>query len=166
MKSLLVLYSYHHHNTEQIAKIFSKVLNAEVKRPQEINPKELQEYDIIGFGSGIYSSKHHESILELVDKLPEVAAKKAFIFSTCGAPIAIGGQKTLDDYAIKCHSLLREKLKARGYQIMDEFISAGFNTNSFLKLFGGINKGRPNSEDLISAEEFALKLKENLNTRN
>jgi hypothetical protein len=44
--------------------------------------------------------------------------------------------------------------------IIDEFICAGFNTNSFLKLFGGINKGRPNVEDLRRAEEFALNLKE------
>jgi flavodoxin len=158
IKSLLVLYSYHHHNTEKIAKVFAKVLDAQIKWPQEINPEELQQYDLIGFGSGIYSSKHHESLLELVDELPEVTGKKAFIFSTCGAPIAIGGQKTLDDYAIKCHSLLREKLNAKGYLIIDEFICAGFNTNSFLKLFGGINKGRPNAEDLKNAEEFAKSL--------
>jgi hypothetical protein len=29
----------------------------------------------------------------------------------------------------------------------------------FLKLFGGVDNGRPNSEDLKNAEEFALKLK-------
>jgi hypothetical protein len=33
---------------------------------------------------------------------------------------------------------------------------------SFLKLFGGINKGRPNAEDLKHAEEFALNMKQNL----
>jgi len=37
----------------------------------------------------------------------------------------------------------------------------GFNTNSFLKFFGGINKGRPNASDLKRAEEFAKKLKKN-----
>jgi hypothetical protein len=34
-------------------------------------------------------------------------------------------------------------------------------TNSFLKLFGGLNKGRPNAEDLKHAEEFAQNLKHN-----
>ena len=53
MKSLLVLYSYHHHNTEKIAKVFAKVLDAEIKTPQEIKPEELQDYDLVGFGSGI-----------------------------------------------------------------------------------------------------------------
>lgn len=47
----------------------------------------------------------------------------------------------------------------KGYTIVDEFMCPGFNTNSFLKLFGGINKGRPNAEDLKHAETFAKNLK-------
>jgi len=54
MKSLLVLFSYHHNNTKKIAKVFAKVLDAQIKTPQQINLEELQEYDLIGFGSGIY----------------------------------------------------------------------------------------------------------------
>jgi hypothetical protein len=33
-----------------------------------------------------------------------------------------------------------------GYTIVDEFGCACFNTNKFLKHFGGLNKGRPNEE--------------------
>ncbi|MBA7485539.1 hypothetical protein ES707_21087 [subsurface metagenome] len=62
----------------------------------------------------------------------------------------------------KDHSMLREKLQSKGYMIVDEFSCKGFNTNSFLKLFGGMNKGRPNAEDLKHAEEFAQNLKRNL----
>ena len=162
MKSLLILYSYHHHNTRKIAEVFAEILNAEIKMPQQTIPEELQKYDLLGFGSGIYSSKHHESILELTDNMLPVIGKKAFIFSTCGVPIAIAGQDQLDEYSAKCHSLLREKLQAKGYQIVDEFICAGFNTNSFLKIFGGINKGRPNKEDLKHAKEFATQIERNV----
>ncbi len=42
---------------------------------------------------------------------------------------------------------------------MDEFSCKGFNTNSFLKYFGGINKGRPNEEGIKNAEAFASELK-------
>jgi len=35
----------------------------------------------------------------------------------------------------------------------------GYNTNSFLKIIGGINKGRPNAVDLKNAKEFAKNLK-------
>jgi hypothetical protein len=48
---------------------------------------------------------------------------------------------------------------AKGYKIVDEFGCVGFNTNSFLRFFGGLNKGRPNAEDLNRAEELAQALK-------
>ena len=154
-KTLLVLYSYHHHNTEKIAKVFSEVLDAEIKISQQVNPEELQEYDLVGFGSGIYSAKHDESLLELADKLPEVNNKNAFLFSTAG--ITGESKKTKD------HATLREKLESKGYTIVDEFQCKGFNTNSFLRLFGGMNKGRPNAKDLKNAEDFAVNLKQNTN---
>jgi len=84
MKSLLVLFSYHHNNTEKIANVFAKVLDAQIKTPQQINPEELQEYDLIGFGSGIYGGKHHKLMLDLADKLQQITNRKAFIFSTSG----------------------------------------------------------------------------------
>ena len=154
MKSLLVLYSYHHNNTEKIAKVFAKVLDAQIKTLQQISPEELQDYSLIGFGSGIYSEKHHKLVLDLVDTLPQVTNRKAFIFSTSAMQ---GKAKVAQD-----HLLLREKLQSKGYMIVDEFSCKGFNTNSFMKYFGGMNKGRPNAEDLKHAEEFAQNLKQNL----
>ena len=150
MKSLLVLFSYHHNNTEKIANIFAKVLDAQIKKPQQINPEELQKYDLIGFGSGIYDAKHHKVLLDFTDKLPQVINRKTFIFSTSAI---LGKRKVTKD-----HSLLREKLQSKGYTIVDEFACKGFNTNSFLKYFGGMNKGRPNAEDLKDAEKFASNL--------
>ena len=80
MKSLLVLFSYHHNNTEKIANVLAKVLAAQIKTPQQIDPEELQEYSLIGFGSGIYDETHHEALLDLADRLPQVIDRKAFIF--------------------------------------------------------------------------------------
>ena len=147
MKSLLVLFSYHHNNTEKIANVFAKVLDAQIKTPQQINPEELQEYSLIGFGSGIYDEKHHKALLDLADKLPQVTDRKAFIFST---------SSNLESLS-KNHSSLREKLHSKGYMIVDEFTCAGFNTNSFLKYLGGMNKGRPNAEDLKNMRKSLLR---------
>ena len=154
MKSLLVLYSYHHNNTQKIANVFTQVLKAQIKTPKQINLQELQNYNLIGFGSGIYGAKHHKLLLNLADKLPQVTNKKAFIFSTSALT---GKEKMVDD-----HSSLKEKLQSKGYTIIDEFQCKGFNTNSLLKFFGGMNKGRPNMEDLKTAEEFVLNLKQKL----
>ena len=152
MKSLLVVFSYHHNNTEKVAKVFARVLDAQIKTPQQINPEELQEYDLVGLGAGIDSGKHYKPVLDLADRLPQVNNKKAFIFSTS----ALTGEKK----SAKDHSTLREKLQSKGYIIVDEFQCKGFNTNSFMRFFGGMNKGRPNAEDLKNAEEFAQNLKQ------
>ena len=154
MKSLLVLYSYHHKNTEKVAKAFAKVLNAQIKTPQQTDPEELQEYDLIGFGAGIDSGKHYKPLLDFADRLLPVDNKNSFIFSTA----ALTGEKKRE----KDHSALREKLESKGYIIVDEFQCKGFNTNSFMRFFGGMNKGRPNAEDLKNAEEFAQKIKQQL----
>jgi flavodoxin len=155
MKSLLVLCSYHHKNTEKIANAIGQVLGAEVKTPQQIDPEELKNCDLIGFGSGIYDGKHHKALLNLADELPPVSSGRAFIFSTCGVP-AIGFS---EQFMLGNHSTLREKLQFKGYVIADEFGCVGWNTNSFLRAFGGINKGRPNAKDLNRAREFAQNLK-------
>lgn len=164
MKCLLIVYSYHHNNTQKVAEVMAKVLDAEIRTPQQTNPEELQKYDLVGFGSGIDSGKHYQVLLDFADKLPQLKDKKAFIFSTCGAPMKFMelDKAEFTRYVAKNHSLLREKLQSKGYMIVDEFSCAGFNTNSFNKLFGGINKGRPNAEDLKHAEEFAQNLKQNL----
>jgi flavodoxin len=114
---------------------------------------------LIGFGSGIYSDKHHPSVLDFVDKLPRVDNKPAFIFSTCGVPAFALTNGYVNDYIKKAHSSLKDKLQSKGYNLIGEFMCAGFNTNSFLKFFGGINKGRPNADDLQKARDFAMKLK-------
>jgi flavodoxin len=158
IKTLLVVYSYHHKNTETVARTFAQVLGATIVTPQKVNPSELAGYDLVGFGSGIDSGRHYAPLHDLADRLPTVAARKAFIFSTCGAP-AFG---VTQSFILKNHSALREKLQAKGYTIVDEFGCPGWNTNMFLRFFGGLNKGRPNAEDLKRAEDFARNLEQNM----
>jgi len=158
MKSLLIVSSYHHHNTEKLAQVLADVLDAKIEPPQHVNPKALPPYDLIGFGSGIYSDAHHPALLRLADRLPPVTDSRAFIFSTSGTPAFALTGSFQEDYVEKAHAALREKLRAKGYVIVDEFMCPGFNTNSFLKLFGGINRGHPNAEDLKRAEAFAQDL--------
>ena len=154
MKTLIICKSIHHKNTEKIANVFAKVLDAQIETPEHIDPEALQEYGLIGFGSGIYGTKHHESVLKLAHRLPPVTDKQAFIFSTSGI---LTKKKAAND-----HSALRGILESKSYMIVDEFSCLGFNTNSFLKYLGGMNKGRPNVEDLERAREFASNLKQNV----
>lgn len=150
MKSIIIVDSYHHGNTLKIANALAKVLGCDVITPEQATLEDLQQYQLLGFGSGIDSGRHYKSLLDLTDQLPEVHATTAFIFSTS----AIQSQTKLE----KDHTLLREKLNSKGYLIAGEFSCKGFNTNSFLKYLGGLNKGKPDENDLRDAEEFAASL--------
>ncbi len=152
--ALVVVFSYHHNNTEKIAHIIANVLAAPVKTPQEVRPEEIVEYDLVGFGSGIYSATFDASLLNLADRLPQVNNKKVFLFSTYGAPAFVANREFIE----KNHAQIREKLRAKGYTVIGEFGCAGWNTNSFLKYFGGLNKGKPDTHDLRNAEAFARNL--------
>ncbi len=154
MKSLVIVFSYHHGNTAKVAGAIAGILSAEIREPKQIRPEELEAYDLVGLGSGIYDEKHHTSLLDLADSLPPVKDKKAFVFSTCSLTDAT--------QLAKQHSILRDKLLSKGYMVIGEFSCKGFNTNSFLRHFGGMNKGRPSAEDLRHAEEFARDLKQKM----
>ncbi len=159
VKSLVVVFSYHHMNTEKIAHAIAKVLDAPVKTPRQVTPGEIREYDLVGFGSGIYSARNHESLIKLAGALPLGNGRSTFIFSTFGAPVALFPGERLKAFIRDNHSALRETLESRGYAVLDEFACAGFNTNSFLRFFGGLNRGRPDADDLRHAEEFARSVK-------
>ena len=156
MKSIIFLYSYHHGNTRKIANAISPEINASILNVNEINTESidfstLKEYELIGFGSGIDSDKHYQLLLDFAEKLPDVQNKKAFIFSTCGL--------YTEERKFKIHTTLRELLQQKGFVIVGEYSCPGHNTNSFLKYFGGINKNRPNANDLKNAKLFAEELK-------
>jgi len=107
-------------------------------------------YDLIGFGSGIYGGKFHQTLIQFIEGLPTFAGKQAFIFSTRGGAEGHG------------HAALKEMLVNRGFSITGDFSCKGWLTAGPLKLFGGINKGRPNADDLEEARVFARGLKEKL----
>jgi len=153
MKTLIIYKSIHQGNTKKIAKVIAKELTAKLQTPETTTLKDLEKYDLLGFGSGIYAWRYHQSLLKLVDNLT-TTNKKAFIFSTSG-----GGTKDPDRKA------LRKKLENKGLEIIGEFNCKGWDKFGPLKLIGGINKGRPDTKDLKQAQDFAKKLKEKLNKK-
>jgi flavodoxin len=151
MTSLLIVYSYHHSNTRRVAEVIAQVLEASIMTPEEAASEDLRTYDLVGFGSGIYGAKHHESFFDLVDGIPQSPGARAFIFSTFGAPKLL----VTPTFIKQNHNAIREKLLSKGFTIVGEFGCAGWNTNSFLRFSRGLNRGRPNAEDLDLARAFA-----------
>lgn len=151
MKALIIYISVHHGNTERVAKVMANILDADLLQMKQVDASMLEQYDLIGFGSGIYFGKHHKSLLDFVDMLPMLRNKKAFIFSTSGL------RKI--QFIHNFDKPLKEKLQRKDFDIIGEFSCRGLDTYRATKLVGGVNKGRPNAEDLKQAEDFASGLK-------
>ncbi|MCX8189841.1 MAG: flavodoxin family protein [Candidatus Diapherotrites archaeon] len=145
MKTAIICVSKHHGNTKKIAKAMAKILKADIFEPKDVKTKKLEEYDFIGLGSGIYAFKHDKEILELACKIPKLKSS-FFIFSTSGSGNA------------KYHKTLKKTLESKGNKVIGEFACPGYDTFAIFKLFGGLNKGRPNKDDLAKAEDFAKKI--------
>ena len=149
MRPLIVYLSYHHGNTEIIARTIAESLGAELVMCPDVDCESLARYDLIGFGSGIYFGQHHRCLLALAERLPASPGKSAFIFSTAGYPRQMS----------RWHGPLKERLQKKGYVISGEFCCKGFDTYGPFRFIGGINKGRPNETDIITAKSFARDLK-------
>jgi len=147
MKTLIIYVSRHHGNTEKIAHVMANELNAKLVKVNDADVRTVADYDLIGFGSGIYWFKHDKMLLDLVRSLPPLTNKRAFIFSTSGLnAVRVFNRR------------LRRELKGKGFNVIGEFSCEGFDTVGPLQLIGGLHKGRPNNEDLKAATGFAKEL--------
>lgn len=153
MKTILIYKSYHRMNTERIARAMAEAIGARSVKVEEISPEELEDYDLIGFGSGIYGGNYHKDLLNFIDKMPPMN-KNTFIFSTSG------------ELSDKYHNLIKVRLAGKGFKVIGEFACFGdvsplkFNLNlkGPLGWLGGKNKGHPDEMDLENARDFARSL--------
>jgi flavodoxin len=59
-KTLVICKSLHHNNTARVAHTIADVLGAVVVSPEEVPYTSLDDYALIGFGSGVYYGSFHE----------------------------------------------------------------------------------------------------------
>lgn len=147
MKTAIIYHSTHHENTRKVAETLASELEADLFDISKSVPQDLESYDLVGFGSGIYFYKHSRLLLHTVKEMRNRKGAHAFIFSTRG-----GGPPLL------YHRSLRLALRDRGFIIVGEFSCKALDTVGPLKFFGGINKKRPAEKDFEKARLFAQTL--------
>ncbi len=143
MKIIVVVESPHQGNTQKVAEAMAKVAPITLTTIEEAPKYRFKDFDIVGFGSGIYYGKHSKRLIEFVKPLCNERAY-SFVFSTRG------GNKTDGNKALA--DLLRSKNKV----VLGEFSCKGIDKFSVFRLVGGINKEHPNESDLKDAQEFIL----------
>ena len=81
MRKVIVYSSVHHGNTEKLVKSIAEECQVDLIDAVKQPDADLSSYDTIGFASGIYFSKFHQSILGFAEKnLPD--DKKIFLICT------------------------------------------------------------------------------------
>lgn len=150
LKVLILCKSVHHGNTVQVARAMAGVLGAEVADPEEVPYTALGEYGLLGFGSGVYYGRMHQTLSDWLRGLPDTreAITPAFVFSTSGLPF-------LRRF---WHQPLKTLLVRKGFEVVGDFACRGFDTWGPLWLTGGLNREHPDARDLTRAVEFARKL--------
>lgn len=132
MKAIIVCTSVSHGNTKRIADVIGEVLDARVVEPGDIDAAQLADYDLVGFGSGIYLRSYHEDLRSFIEALPEERRSKAFVFATSGFP-----DKGIHRFSRPLVQLLEQK----GFDVVAAFSSRAWDTYFPFKPFGGIRKG-------------------------
>lgn len=145
--ALIICVSVHRGNTLAVARAMAEALRAEVREPEDVDPRTLAEYDVVGLGSGIYRGDVHPRLRGFVERMPRGAGARAFVFTTSG----LGRSRHLP-----WRPPLEQLLRDRGYEVVDGLACPGQDAWFPLSLLGGgLNRGRPDAYDLSHAHEFA-----------
>lgn len=139
MKTAIIFASVHHGNTRKIVEKIARNNDVDLIDATQVKEKDLSEYDQIGFASGIYYGKFHQSVLNFASvNLPEY--KEVFLICTYGGSAAYQSIETI--------------IKDKHCNVIGKFSCKGYDTFGPFKLVGGIAKGHPNEKDLTAAMEF------------
>ena len=146
MKTAIIYASVHHGNTKKIIDEIAKSNEVDLIDATQITEKDLSGYDLIGFASGIYYGKFHQSVLKFAS-VNLIERKNVFLICTYGGSDAF---KSIETIIADKHDKLVGKFSCKGYDTFGPF-----------KLIGGVAKGHPDEKDRAAAVEFYQRLIKN-----
>lgn len=135
----------------KIAEAMSEVAPVTVTELENAKFYNLNEYDIVGFGSGVYFGKHDKELMKFVKSVDDNKAY-SFVFSTSGS-------KNFD----KNNRALVKLLESKNKTVLGSFGCRGFDKFFIFALVGGINKHHPDVDDFDAAQQFITEIIEKYN---
>ena len=141
MRTAICYYSRHHGNTRKVLEAMAREGEMDLIDVTTRQMVQMEEYDCIGFASGVYFGRVHDGVLAFARQyLPQ--GKPVFFVCTYG-----GAKGT----SLKA---LFEIAKEKDCPVLGGFSCRGYDTFGPFKLVGGIAKGRPDARDLENARSF------------
>jgi flavodoxin len=143
----LVVYYSESGNTQKIANAVAIGLGIEATKIEEVNPSALPDYDLICFGTPVQGAAPAKKVLDFISKMPAMDGKKAAVFCTMHG---FGDKNAIQ--------ILKKTLEAKRMDFLGGFSARGWSrlvANFGPRIF---NRGRPNQDELLKAEEFGRNL--------
>lgn len=155
MKSLIIYCSEYKHNTAKIAQVFAQKTACNLMNISDAKDVNIEGYDMIGFGSGVYRESMSPKLFKLVDKL-NLKGKNVFVFSTSGVGLTFYNNKLI--------KLLDAKgaVNKGSFACKGSFVAREFSNNKIFDIMGKLSQGHPNDKDFKKAERFIEKVKSEL----
>ncbi len=142
----VVLYASATKNTEKIAKAISEKIKADyikIGNNTVFNNLNINDYDFIFLGTGVYAGMPHAKIGKFLNSLEKDTAKKYALFITWG-----GVGDSFNSICRKLKALLIEKNQT----VIDNYYGC------YGKAFGLMKPGHPDDQELKEAGEWAVKV--------
>lgn len=151
MKALVIYCSQYKKNTEKIAGVFAEKANCDLINIKDIGEINIEKYNVIGFGSGVYRESLSPKLFRLVEKL-NLEGKNVFVFSTSGV-----GMKFYNNSLIR---LLESKgaIVKGSFACKGNFIASEFTDKKIFNIIGKLSQGHPNDRDIKEAERFIMRV--------
>lgn len=141
MRTAVCYCSRHHGNTRKVLEAMAQVGEMDLIDVTASQSTCLEDYDCIGFASGIYGFAFHQDVVEFARRCLPQGKPVFFVYTYGGAK----GRGTRELEAIAGE---------KGCLVLGEFGCKGYDTFGPFRLVGGIAKGHPNGEDLERAKRF------------
>ena len=149
MKFLIIYYSDYKNNTEKIARIFAEKTDGALINMKDVNDINIENYNLIGFGSGVYRESLSPKMFRMVEKM-NLKGKNVFVFSTSGV-----GMKYYNNSLIR---LLESKgaINKGSFACKGSFIASEFTKKKIFNFIGRLSQRHPNERDFKAAERFIV----------
>ncbi|MCD7835197.1 MAG: flavodoxin family protein [Lachnospiraceae bacterium] len=139
MKAAIVYASVHHGNTKKLVDAIAEKYNVTLIDATKAKEQDMSSFDLIGFASGIYFYKYHQSVMNFASiNMPQ--EKDTFLICTYGGSDG--------------HASMEKILKEKNCRIVGKYACKGYDTYGPFKLVGGLKKGHPTDDEIAGAVSF------------
>ncbi|MCF0147570.1 MAG: flavodoxin [Clostridium sp.] len=151
MKILIIYCSEYRKNTEKIAHIFKEKADCDLINVKDVKNINLESYNLIGFGSGVYKESLSPKMFKIIDNL-NLKNKNTFVFSTSGVGMKYYNNKLIKELSLK------GAINKGSFACKGSFDAKEFSDNKVFDIISKLTKGHPNNKDFEKAEKFFVKM--------